>query len=40
MRSFIVACIAAAIIATGAAFVLNHYQESAEMAFKTGSVRI
>jgi hypothetical protein len=40
MRSFVAACITAAVIATGGAFVLNHYQKPAGVAFSTSSVRI
>jgi hypothetical protein len=40
MRSFVAACIAAAVIATGGAVVLNHYQKPADVAFSTSGVRI
>jgi hypothetical protein len=40
MRSFVAACIAAVVIATGGAFVLNHYQKPADVAFSTSGVRI
>lgn len=40
MRSFILACVAAIVLAVAAAFILSHYQESAETAFATQSVRI
>jgi hypothetical protein len=40
MKSFIVACIAAIVIAGGAALVLSHLQESAETAFSTSAVRV
>jgi hypothetical protein len=40
MRSFVAACIAAIVIATGSAAVLNHYQKSADAAFSTSGVRI
>jgi len=40
MKSFIVACVAAVLVAGAAALVLNHLQESAETAFSTSAVRI
>ncbi len=40
MRSFLVACIAAVVIAVGAYVVLAGYQEPAEIAYTTGAVRI
>jgi hypothetical protein len=40
MRSFIMACIAAAVIAAIGAFVLNFVQEPADVAFTTESARI
>jgi hypothetical protein len=40
MRSFLVACIAAVVIAIGAYVVLTGYQKPAEVAYKTGSARI
>jgi hypothetical protein len=40
MRVFIMACIAAGAIAVVAAFALNTFQESAQVAFSTSSVRI
>jgi hypothetical protein len=40
MRSFVAACIAAIVIATGAAVMLNHYQKPADAAFSTSGVRL
>jgi hypothetical protein len=40
MKSFVAACIAAIVVAGGAAVVLNHLQEPAETAFSTSAVRI
>jgi hypothetical protein len=41
MKSFIVACIAIIVIAIGAAYVLDRYQEPAEAAYASPSgVRI
>jgi len=40
MRSFVVACIAALIIAAAGAAVLNVYQKPAAVAFSTEGVRI
>jgi hypothetical protein len=40
MRSFVVACIAALIIAAAGAAVLNIYQKSAAVAFSSDGVRI
>jgi len=41
MKSFLVACIAIIVIAVGAAFVLDKYQEPADVAFAMpSSVRI
>jgi Zn-dependent protease with chaperone function len=40
MRAFVIACIAAAVIATGAAVALYQFQESAADAFSTSEVRI
>jgi hypothetical protein len=40
MRSFVLACIAAALIAVIGAVVLNFMQESADVAFATQSVRL
>jgi hypothetical protein len=40
MRTFIVACIAAAVIAVCAVLVLNRIQEPVSVAFTTSAVRI
>jgi hypothetical protein len=40
MRIFLVSCVAAAVIATGAVFVLNMIQEPVGVAFSTTGVRI
>jgi hypothetical protein len=41
MKSFLVACVAIAVIAIGAAVMLDKYQESADVAFTAPmSVRI
>jgi hypothetical protein len=40
MRTFLVSCLVAAVIAIGAVFVLNHFQEPADIAYSTSSVRI
>jgi hypothetical protein len=40
MRSFVLACIAVAIIATTSAAILNVFQESATAAFSTREVRL
>jgi hypothetical protein len=40
MKAFIVACIAAAVIAVGAVVVLNDIQKPVETAFTTSGVRI
>jgi hypothetical protein len=40
MRSFIIACIAAVVIATVGAVALNSIQEPVEVAFATGAVRL
>jgi hypothetical protein len=40
MKTFIVACIAAAVIAVGAVFVLNDIQKPVDVAFTTTAVRI
>ena len=40
MKSFIVACIAAAVIAVGAVVVLNSIQKPVETAYSTTGVRI
>jgi hypothetical protein len=40
MRSFVLACIAVAVIAVAGAALLNLVQESATTAFSTGAVRL
>ena len=40
MRIFTVSCIAAAIIAIGAAVVLHHFQKPVAVAFTTSGARI
>jgi hypothetical protein len=40
MRAFLVACLAAAVIAICAVAVLNGFQEPVETAFSTSAVRI
>ena len=40
MRAFLIACIVAAVIATGAGVTLYQFQESAAAAFSTSAVRI
>ncbi len=40
MKTFLVACIAAAVIAIGAVVVLNSVQKPVETAFSTTGVRI
>jgi hypothetical protein len=40
MRSFIVACVVAAALATAGAFILNSFQEPVAQAFATSSVRV
>jgi hypothetical protein len=40
MRSFIIACIAVAVIAVTGAAVLSQFQESSEEAFSTSAVRL
>jgi hypothetical protein len=40
MRTFLVACLAAAVIAICAVVVLNEFQEPVETAFSTSAVRI
>jgi hypothetical protein len=40
MRTFVVACIAAAVIAVCAVLVLNRIQEPVSVAFTTSAVRI
>ncbi len=40
MKSFVLACVAALVIAAGAAFVLDHLQKSADTAYSTTGARI
>jgi Na+-driven multidrug efflux pump len=40
MRIFVVACIVAAVVATGAAVVLYRFQEPVAVAFTTSAARI
>jgi|307.fasta_scaffold201850_2 hypothetical protein len=40
MKTFIIACIAAGVIAIGAVVVLNEIQKPADVAFSTSGVRI
>jgi len=40
MKVFVAACVAAIVIAVGGALVLNHLQESAEVAYSTTAVRV
>ncbi len=40
MRAFIIACVLAALIATGAAYALNAIQENVAVAYSTTGVRI
>lgn len=40
MRSFILACVAAVVIAAIGAFALNSIQEPVAVAFSTGGVRL
>jgi hypothetical protein len=40
MKTFIIACIAAAVIAVGAVVVLNGVQKPVDVAFTTSAVRI
>jgi hypothetical protein len=40
MRSFVAACVAAAVIAIAGAYVLNMYQKPVDVAFSTEAVRI
>ena len=40
MKSFVLACVAAVVIAAGAAFVLDHLQRSAEAAYSTTGARV
>jgi hypothetical protein len=40
MKAFIIACVAAAIIAIGAVVVLGNFQKPVETAYTTSGVRI
>lgn len=40
MKPFLIACVAALLIAAGGALVLDHYQRSAESAFATTGARV
>ena len=40
MKTFVVACLAAAVIAIGSVIVLNSIQKPAESAYATSGVRI
>jgi hypothetical protein len=40
MRAFILAVVAAAVLATGSAFALAHYQTTAAQHMTTGSARL
>ena len=40
MKPFIIACIAAAVIAIGGVVVLNEIQKSVDVAYSTSAVRI
>jgi hypothetical protein len=40
MRSFIVACVAAIVVAAGGAIVLEQYQKSAQSAYSSTGVRV
>jgi hypothetical protein len=40
MKTFVIACIAAGVIAIGGVVVLNGIQKPADVAFTTSSVRI
>ena len=40
MRAFLIGCAAAIVIALGAAYVLNMFQEPTELAVKLESVRL
>jgi hypothetical protein len=39
-RTFLISCIAAAVISIGAAVILHQYQEPAAVAFSTSAVRL
>jgi hypothetical protein len=40
MRSFLIACVAAIVLAVGGAIVLDHFQKPVATAFTTAGVRI
>ena len=40
MKAFIVACLAIIVLAVGASYVLDRYQEPVDAAFTTSAVRI
>jgi hypothetical protein len=40
LRTFMLACVVAAVTAIGAAVILHGFQESAAVAFSTSAVRI
>jgi hypothetical protein len=40
MRTFLLACVTAAVIATAAAVILYRFQEPAAVAFSTSAVRL
>jgi hypothetical protein len=40
MKTFVIACVAAVVIAVGGALVLNHFQTSVETAFSTTGARV
>ena len=40
MRSFVMACVAALVVAILGAYVLDRFQKPAEHAYRTNSVRI
>jgi hypothetical protein len=40
MKSFVVACVVALVLAVGSIYVLNAYQEPVDVAYKTTAVRI
>jgi hypothetical protein len=40
MKAFIVACVAIVVLAVGASYVLDRYQQPVDQAFTTRAVRI
>jgi hypothetical protein len=40
MKSFVAACLVAIVIAAGGALLLNHFQESAAVAYSTSGARV